>query len=247
MWCFWCHLIWSSSRSPLYAGMGDFILATYQTDCVLQQEDIIMFAKLVLSLATNNPSAVQNVQKSLEIVQRHYSSEMLQVIHFLMKPPGPMKVRFAANFKRYWLNNTIEYPRFLRFLWEQTSSGNGYNADVRTMSFFCAQLFPLWQQSCSAVDKLEGELQSELENGRLVRLLCKFGFINERPECVRPYHKSWDWETWRNRRFDRDPKWSETGDRYIIKLFRDFVFHSVDETGNPVVNMSHVLTHLNKV
>jgi hypothetical protein len=25
---------------------------------------------------------------------------------------------------------------------------------------------------------------SELENGRLVRLLVKFGFINERPECV---------------------------------------------------------------
>ena len=24
----------------------------------------------------------------------------------------------------------------------------------------------------------------ELENGRLVRLLCKFGFINERPEYV---------------------------------------------------------------
>ena len=34
----------------------------------------------------------------------------------------------------------------------------------------------------SAVDRLEGELMSELENGRLVRLLCKFGFINERPE-----------------------------------------------------------------
>ena len=70
---------------------------------------------------------------------------------------------------------------------------------------------------------------SELENGRLVRLLCKFGFINERPE------------------FARDPRWSETGDRYIIKLFRDYVFHQVDEHGNPVVNLGHVLTCLNKV
>ena len=34
----------------------------------------------------------------------------------------------------------------------------------------------------SAVDRLESELMSELENARLVRLLCKFGFINERPE-----------------------------------------------------------------
>jgi hypothetical protein len=36
----------------------------------------------------------------------------------------------------------------------------------------------------SSVDRLEGELMSELENGRLVRLLVKFGFINERPEYM---------------------------------------------------------------
>jgi PAB-dependent poly(A)-specific ribonuclease subunit 3 len=34
------------------------------------------------------------------------------------------------------------------------------------------------------MDYLEGEMISELENARLVRLLTKFGFINERPECV---------------------------------------------------------------
>ncbi len=34
------------------------------------------------------------------------------------------------------------------------------------------------------MDFLEGELMSELENARLVRLLTKFGFINERPEYV---------------------------------------------------------------
>jgi len=81
----------------------------------------------------------------------------------------------------------------------------------------------------NSIDQLEGSLMSELENGRLVRLLCKFGFINERPE------------------FAREPRWSETGDRYIIKLFRDYVFHQVDENGNPVVNLSHVFTCLNKL
>ena len=78
-------------------------------------------------------------------------------------------------------------------------------------------------------DTLESELMRELENGRLVRLLSKFGFINERPE------------------FEHDPRWSETGDRYYIKLFRDYVFHSVDENGNPVVDIGHVLTCLNKL
>lgn len=42
-------------------------------------------------------------------------------------------------------------------------------------------------------------------------------------------------------------RWSDTGDRYIIKLFRDYVFHQVDEMGNPLVNLGHVLTCLSKV
>lgn len=78
-------------------------------------------------------------------------------------------------------------------------------------------------------DLLENSLMKELENGRLVRLLCKFGFINERAE------------------FDHDPRWAETGDRYVIKLFRDHVFHAVDEAGRPVVDLSHILTNLNKL
>lgn len=48
-------------------------------------------------------------------------------------------------------------------------------------------------------------------------------------------------------RFSHDARWSETGDRYIVSLFRDYVFHQVDETGHPVVDMTHVLTCLNKV
>ncbi|KAJ3055482.1 PAB-dependent poly(A)-specific ribonuclease subunit 3 [Rhizophlyctis rosea] len=78
-------------------------------------------------------------------------------------------------------------------------------------------------------DFLEGELCKELENGRLVRLMCKLGFINERPE------------------FDMDTTWSETGDRYLLKLFRDYVFHQVDETGAPITDMAHVVQCLNKL
>ena len=78
-------------------------------------------------------------------------------------------------------------------------------------------------------DALEGYMMRELENGRVARLLTKLGFINERPE------------------FDHDPRWAETGDRYIIKLFRDYVFHQVDENGRPVTDLTHVLTCLNKV
>ncbi|KAI7869647.1 hypothetical protein BDF14DRAFT_1779057 [Spinellus fusiger] len=78
-------------------------------------------------------------------------------------------------------------------------------------------------------DTLENVLGRELENARLVQLVSKMAFINERPE------------------FDMDPSWSETGDRYIIKLFRDYVFHQVDTKQKPVIDMIHVLTCLNKL
>ena len=44
-----------------------------------------------------------------------------------------------------------------------------------------------------------------------------------------------------------DAAWSETGDRYMLKLFRDYVFHAVDENGLPWMDMSHMVTCLNKV
>jgi PAB-dependent poly(A)-specific ribonuclease subunit 3 len=81
----------------------------------------------------------------------------------------------------------------------------------------------------SYTDDLENDLTKEYENGRLFRLMVKLGFINERPE------------------FELDPSWSETGDRYLLKLFRDYVFHQVYEDGSPVVDFGHVVECLNKV
>ncbi|CUS10682.1 unnamed protein product [Tuber aestivum] len=107
-------------------------------------------------------------------------------------------------------------------------TGSTKNIDEYVKSI-ANQAFQNFDSALHYEDSLESALSRELENGRLVRLLCKFGFINERPE------------------YDHDPRWSETGDRYYLKLFRDYVFHSVDENNNPVVDMAHVLTCLNKL
>ncbi|KAI4100526.1 MAG: hypothetical protein LQ345_007449 [Seirophora villosa] len=78
-------------------------------------------------------------------------------------------------------------------------------------------------------DALESALTQELENSRMVRLLTKMNFINERPE------------------YEHDRQWAEHGSRYCIKLFRDYVFHPVDSQGNPVLDMGHVVSCLNKL
>jgi PAB-dependent poly(A)-specific ribonuclease subunit 3 len=77
-------------------------------------------------------------------------------------------------------------------------------------------------------DRLEAELAKAAENARLFRLVTKLGFINERPE------------------FEMDPSWAETGDRYLLKLFRDYVFHQVHQDGSPSLDFAHVVETLNK-
>ena len=54
------------------------------------------------------------------------------------------------------------------------------------------------------VDKMDEALAAEYESGRGLRLLLKLGFVNERPE------------------FGVDTRWSESGDCYVLKLFRDY-------------------------
>ncbi|XP_006820509.1 PAN2-PAN3 deadenylation complex subunit pan3-like [Saccoglossus kowalevskii] len=78
-------------------------------------------------------------------------------------------------------------------------------------------------------DVIEEDLSKEVQNGRLMRLLAKLNTICERPE------------------FSMDPTWSETGDRYLLKLFRDHVFHQVSDTGAPWMDLAHIVYCLNKL
>ena len=188
---------------------------------VHQQEDILALGKLLLGLTNISTQAIQNLPKALDVLSRSYSEELKNFVLFLLSNPPP------------GMGKTIEDvlallgPHVLADL----NAAHDYN------------------------DLLESDMTKELENGRLVRLLTKFGFINERPECVsrrrRPLRGVLDLALTVNffhfSRFDHDPRWSESGDRYIIKLFRDMVFHQVDESNQPVLDLSHVLTCLNKV
>ena len=81
------------------------------------------------------------------------------------------------------------------------------------------------------MDALEVSLGRTYTNGRLFRLLCMLGFVNERPD----------------ENSSGGDAWSETGDRYLLKLFRDYVFHQVGKHNEPVLDMMHVIETLNKL
>ena len=41
--------------------------------------------------------------------------------------------------------------------------------------------------------------------------------------------------------------WSDTGDRYILRLFRDYVFHQKDEHGRAILDFGHIFDALSKL
>lgn len=123
------------------------------------------------------------------------------------------------------LHYSAELKNFIVFLLRQPTTVD----EVAATPHIAARSLQEVEHLHAYTDGLEAELSKELENGRLFRLMVKLGFINERPE------------------FDMDPSWSETGDRYLLKLFRDFVFHQVYDDGAPVVDWGHVVECLNKL
>lgn len=139
----------------------------------------------------------------------------------------------STNFLKIATENPIEiipqlkftntFKKMLLYLFEEDATIGKFQELVAPMILKLANSL---QNSC---DYMESNLMSELENARLVRLFTKLDFISERPENT------------------KDGSWSETGERYPIKLFKDYVFHQVDDKGNPVIDLTHVINCLNKL
>ncbi|QIW96156.1 hypothetical protein AMS68_001674 [Peltaster fructicola] len=91
-------------------------------------------------------------------------------------------------------------------------------------------------------DELTQNLMKELENGRLARLVMKMNVILERPDSS-PAGSNQPANTLNQ----PSNAWSETGERFYLKLFRDYVFHQVDHDGRPVLDLGHIVTCLNKL
>ncbi|CAD6570943.1 MAG: PAB-dependent poly(A)-specific ribonuclease subunit 3 [Alectoria sarmentosa] len=86
-----------------------------------------------------------------------------------------------------------------------------------------------FNRSLHSNDQLYFSLNKEIENSRIVRLMTKLNCVNDRPE------------------YEHDRTYSTQGSRTVLGLFRDYVFHQVDAQANPVVDMGHILSCLNKL
>jgi len=162
---------------------------------VYQQEDLVSLGRIVLALSCNSFVAIQreNLAQSMELVTSNYSSDLRNLIMYLLTAPQRVK---SVN-------------------------------DL--MPMIGARFYTALDTSLQRVDMLEVEVTRDMESARLFRLLTKLGTVVDRTEL------------------NLDTSWAETGDRYMLKLFRDYVFHQVMEDGRPFLDMAHVITSLNRL
>ena len=97
------------------------------------------------------------------------------------------------------------------------------------MPMIGARFYTQLDSALTRCDASEAELAKEIESARLFRLLTKLCTVVDRAEL------------------NGDFGWAEYGDRYMLKLFRDYAFHQVMEDGRPWLDMSHVVACLNKL
>jgi len=183
----------------------------------LQQDDLAQLGRLILCLGSKNNAAHQNPPKALEHIVRMYGEKMKDVVTWLLSPPST-----------------------------STDQANDYNIDA-LLAMVSSQMALTFDASLHEADSLTSNLSRELENARLVRLTTKLNLILERPDTSSSNNSGASGQASSHSLNATGSTWSETGERYYLKLFRDYVYHQIDSEGRPVLDLGHILGCLNKL
>ena len=162
----------------------------------LQQEDLVKFGRVILSVATGAPPAhLNNIPAALDSLAAKYSANLKEAVAWLIAPPSAGESKSIENF----------------------------------ISGIAAQMTTFFDLALQDNDEKQFHLAKELENGRIARNLMKLQTIVDRGDL------------------GGVQGWSETGDRYQLKLFRDYVFHRVEADGKPNLSIGHMLGCMSKL
>ncbi|KAJ4360355.1 PAB-dependent poly(A)-specific ribonuclease subunit 3 [Didymosphaeria variabile] len=184
----------------------------------MQADDLLQLGRLILCIANGNLSAHLNMQKSMEYITRSYTARLKECIQWLISPQTSASAPSSP-----------------------TTPGTSHKDIDTFLGGIADQMATVFDSELHAQDTLTNTLARELESSRIARLLIKLNFVNERPELDASQHVPGSTGP------AASSSWAETGERYYLKLFRDYVFHQVDANGHPVMNLAHVLDCLNKL
>jgi PAB-dependent poly(A)-specific ribonuclease subunit 3 len=187
----------------------------------LQADDFVQLGRLILCIANNNPTAHLQMQRSMEYISRSYTARLKECIQWLLNPQPSSDAPTSPT--------TPVQPK-----------------DIDTfLGGIADQFASVFDSELHAQDTLTNTLGRELESSRMARLLIKLNMINERPELDASQSMSGNMPG--SNGANPSSAWAETGERYYLKLFRDYVFHQVDANGHPVTDLAHILDCMNKL
>lgn len=175
------------------------------------------------------------MQKSLEHVARTYSEKLREVVSWLLTPQPAMPTTLTQALGAVGIGASA------------TSSASDHTIDT-FLGLISSQLVLTFDASLHETDALSSNFARELENARLVRLMTKLNIVLERPETNTAISTGNPNQAPPSHSLNlASSAWSETGERYYLKLFRDYVFHQTDAEGRPLLDMGHILGCLNKL
>ena len=125
---------------------------------------------------------------------------------------------------------SADFIAMLRALAAPAASG-GVSTAGEALSRASGQLARELLATESRYDRAMSSLSAELDNGRMCRVLVKLCTCVDHPGLP-----------------GGGGRWGETGDRYVLRLFFDFVFHPTEPTsGAPQLDWGHVFECCNKL
>jgi PAB-dependent poly(A)-specific ribonuclease subunit 3 len=224
----WNYIIQLTSALRLIHSSGLACRSLDPTKIIITSKNRLRLSCLgVMDVVLNENSASVN---PLALVQ-HYQQEDLTALGKLVLA---LACKSTVAVQRENITTAVDiisrsYTTDLRNLIMYLLSPQQRKSITDLMPMIGARFYTQMDNLHNYIEVLEYEVSKEIENGRLFRLMAKLGTINERPEL------------------NLDGAWAETGDRYMLKLFRDYVFHQVTEDGRPWVDMAHIVQCLNKL
>mmetsp|Transcript_18740 Transcript_18740/g.16968 ORF Transcript_18740/g.16968 Transcript_18740/m.16968 type:complete len:824 (+) Transcript_18740:57-2528(+) len=235
----------------------------------LQIDDYIKLAYTLLSLTYKGIVTNKNVDQAINKLQQYFSPKLNKLIQLLISTNTFIDKQIDRS-----IDNSID--RSIDRLVDRSIDIDGFigiglnpSAPVfksipNQLSTFHSiiqsieqlvtdSLFDEYNSLSVMNDNLSTQLRCEYENSRLLNLVIKLGLINERPGN----------NTSSNYKSINDD-WSEVGDRYILKLFRDYLFHQsiiltndkvidkLDRSNDsskviPAIDIGHIISSLNKL
>lgn len=193
--------------------------------------DVLLHESHLRDLQGASPQSLvqQYQQDDLSALGRVVLALACNSLQVVKREHWPAAIEHVAKNYSHDLKSLITH-----LIYSKSGGGSNGQSQVKSindiMPMIGGRFYSQLEMTHQKYDIMDKQLAKEFDSGRLFRLLSKICSIVERPG-----HRM-------------DPQWAETGDRYLLKLFRDYLFHQPSPVdGSPFLDFGHIIACLNKL